>query len=349
MNTLATHVRIASLAALLLAFSELAIAQVRNERVSIPPAQMAAIEAAGAKVEIDLGESTPQPRSSAEIFTPLTSPIAANTPRSQGREPVKGRASTKGATAAGVSAATPGSDNTRRVEFNRRPIPVALQIGKERLVTFPGPVLLHVQPGLENLVRLQTIGRTVYVTALAPFDSPLRIVAEDLERDSRMYPVDLVARQGTVVAADEIEIHGTAASSPAATGAPGPAPRADTAEAPDMVALTRHASQALYAPTRLLPASAAIRQVPVTLAPVPGLYRGAQLITTPIAAWRSGNLYVTAVRFTNQGAPLELAMDDLRGQWLAATAQHNRLGAKGAESDTTAVYLVCDKPFEACR
>lgn len=347
MNTLATHVRIASLAALLLAFSELAIAQIRNERVSIPPAQLAAIEAAGAKVEIDLGESTPQPRSAPEISAPLAAPIAANTPRPQ--EPAKGRVSAKAPTAAGVPAAVSASDNTRRVEFNRRPIPVALQLGRERLVTFPGPVLLHVQPGLENMVRLQTIGRTVYVTALATFDSPLRIVAEDLERDSRMYPVDLLARKGTVVAADEIEIHGVAAPSPAATGTPSSAPRAESAEAPDMVALTRHASLMLYAPTRLLPASASIRQVPVTLAPVPGLYRGAQLITTPIAAWRSGNLYVTAVRFTNQGAPLELAMDELRGQWLAATAQHNRLGAKGAESDTTAVYLVCDKPFEACR
>ena len=99
-----------------------------------------------------------------------------------------------------------------------------------------------------------------------------------------------------------------------------------------------------------MPASTSIRQVPVKQSPAAGLYRGSQLITAPIAAWRAGGLFVTAVKVTNtSAAPLELDLDQVRGHWLAATAQHNRLGACGTEADTTAIYLVCDKPFGACR
>ena len=69
-----------------------------------------------------------------------------------------------------------------------------------------------------------------------------------------------------------------------------------------------------------------------------------------IGAWRSGQLYVTAVRFTNQGTnPLDIDLQEMRGQWLAATAQHTRLLAAGSPWATTTVYLVCDRPFDACR
>jgi len=46
---------------------------------------------------------------------------------------------------------------------------------------------------------------------------------------------------------------------------------------------------------------------------------------------------------------VELQMHELRGQWLAATPQHGRLGPAGSETDTTAVYLVCAQPFASCR
>jgi len=295
------------------------------------------------KVEIDLGEpvvsDTPS-RADPGIDRQAEAPASTSKPRV-----AKLQASAKATTARDADPApSKSSPGVQHVEFNRRPIPVPLQVGRERLITFPGPVVLRVPSGFEATLSLQTIGRTVYAKALAPFET-IRIVAEDLERDARQYPIDLSGRAGVVVATDEVEIH-------IASSGDVDASQSTKGEGPqnaDMVALTRHASLALYAPTRLIPASPVIRQVPVAQKPVPDLYRGAQVITTPIAAWRSGGLYVTAVKFVNQGQAFDLDLDQLRGQWLAATAQHNRLGPNGAETDTTAVYLVCDKPFEACR
>lgn len=232
-----------------------------------------------------------------------------------------------------------------RVEFDRRPVRVALEIGREQMITFRGPVLFHVPKEAEGLIRVQTIGRTAFVTAVAPVD--VRVIAEDIEIDRLQIPVDLVAQPETKASSDELEVfvkgqRGDKETGFAAADAPATAP-------PDMAALTRYAAQMLYAPRRLMPAAAGIRQVPVSTAPVPGLYRSTSVVTTPIAAWRAGNLYVTAVRFTNRSSQADIDLDGLRGHWLAATAQHNRLGASGQESDTTAVYLICDKPFEACR
>lgn len=237
------------------------------------------------------------------------------------------------------------TSGTERVVFNRRPIKVNLEIGKERMITFPGSIAIHAPEGHDSQVGIQTIERTAYITANESLTG-LRVIAEDLDT-GRMIPVDLVASVGGKVITDDLEIYlvgategGNQATAVSATGE----------ASADMVVLTRYASRALYAPKRLVSADPTIRPVNVKAAPTPGLYRGARIQTTPIAQWRSGNLYVTAVRFTNQEAtPVDLSMDDIRGNWLAATPQHARLLASGNEADTTAVYLVCDRPFEACR
>lgn len=82
---------------------------------------------------------------------------------------------------------------------------------------------------------------------------------------------------------------------------------------------------------------------------VPGLLRGVHVETTPLGQWRSANLFVTAVRITNLSKfALEIPLESLRGRWIAATAQHGRIGPAGTDTDTTALYLVCERSFESC-
>jgi integrating conjugative element protein (TIGR03749 family) len=116
-----------------------------------------------------------------------------------------------------------------------------------------------------------------------------------------------------------------------------------------MVELTRFASRMLYAPRRLAVGQPGISQVQVSHRPVLGLVRGALVETVPMGQWRSAGLYVTAVRITNKSSqPLDIPLDNLRGKWLAVTAQQGRLGAAGSEADTSALYLICDRAFDAC-
>ncbi|GKT25052.1 TIGR03749 family integrating conjugative element protein [Acidovorax sp. SUPP3334] len=245
-----------------------------------------------------------------------------------------------------------------RAVFERAPIAVPLPVGRERLITLPAPAALHVPRDMESVARLEVIDRTLYATALVPFTT-LRIVAE-LVDSGQQIPMDLVAGESTASATSELEVFvvepgksgPTALAASAASGA-SPATATKEAEpeqpAADMVQLTRYAARMLYAPRRLGYDLPGVRQVEVATKPVSGLLRGAQVEAAPLGQWRSGNLYVTAVRVTNRARiPLELPLEDIRGRWISATAQHGRIGPAGSDWDTTALYLVCERAFEAC-
>ncbi|RMX08854.1 TIGR03749 family integrating conjugative element protein [Corticibacter populi] len=295
----------------------------------------------------DLGERpdlAPDPVVQAEVFQQLD--VAANPSGAD-----VGIAARAVREAQSKRAATPARASTERVVFNRRPIGVALPVGHERLITLPSPAVLHVPGDIEVAVRLESIGRTVYARALRPF-APLRIIAELIETGEQV-PLDLVANEGTVTASEELEVflgERVLADRKSEPTVSTEHQDQEQQQAADMVQLTRHAARALYAPKRLAYGTAGVSQVKLDTTPVNGLIRGALVETTPIGQWRSGNLWVTAVVVRNLAkSPLEIPLEALRGQWLAATAQHGRIGPAGSERDTTAIYLVCQRPFESCR
>ena len=248
----------------------------------------------------------------------------------------------------------PSTGPVERAVFAREPVRVQLQVGRERLITLPADALLHVPGDMETVARLQSIGGTIYVTALVPFTA-IRIVAE-LVDSGQQIPFDLIAQQSTKedgelqVAVMEPPTVPNPMAAGAAGGAVGGASAAAAPEpAADMVQLTRHAARQLYAPRRLAVGMPGVSQVAVDFAPVPGLMRGVSVVAQPVGQWKSGNLYVTAVRITNQSRfALELPLESIRGRWISATAQHGRIGAAGTDTDTTALYLVCDRTFAAC-
>ena len=255
---------------------------------------------------------------------------------------------------------------TERAVFERAPVAVPLPVGAERLITLPAPAALHVPSDMDKVARLEVIDRTIYATAKVPF-TPLRVIAELIDSGQQI-PLDLVADAGTAGARSELEVFvvepaRAKGSGPAAQAAAGAASASaagvaeDTlsgqmAEAPpsDMVQLTRYAARQLYAPKRLATPISGVQQVDVASEPLQDLFRGAHVLATPVGQWRSGQLYVTAVLVKNRSRfALEVPLEQVRGKWIAATAQHGRIGPAGTETDTTAVYLVCDRRFEACR
>lgn len=245
----------------------------------------------------------------------------------------------------------PATGPIERAVFAREPVRVPLQVGRERLITLPSEALLHVPEDMQAVARLESIGGTIYVTALVPF-TPIRIVAE-LVDSGQQIPIDLVAGKSSK---DDGELQVAVLEPPtvpnpmAAGGAVAPSGSAAPAEpVADMVQLTRHAARQLYAPKRLAAGTPGVSQVAVDFAPIAGLLRGANVLAQPLGQWKSGNLFVTAVRITNQSRfALELPLESVRGRWISATAQHGRIGAAGTDTDTTALYLVCDRSFAAC-
>ena len=231
---------------------------------------------------------------------------------------------------------------TERILWTKTPIAVTLTVGEERLVHFSDSVSVGVPQILAPLLRSQSINGTLYLMAQAPFDATRVMVRSD--NDGPLYVLDISAQapDPAIPARPAVQI---LVANPA-TDEPATDSSAVAAAQWGYVALTRFAAQQLYAPARLLRVTPGIVRVPVTQAPV-DLVRGGQVEAVPVAAWRAGLHTVTAVRLQNKSLePVVLDPRELRGPWLTATFQHNRLLPAGSDADATAVYLISTRPFD---
>ncbi|WP_019700264.1 TIGR03749 family integrating conjugative element protein [Paracidovorax oryzae] len=342
------------------ASSQLHAQQVEPLNVGAPPPDLInsgrpATQATAPVEAVDLGQA---PATAAKPARPAQNTVAGMSlpaPLAGAGGPSIARAAAARATLRSVGPAPltgTASAPAERAVFAREPVRVNLTVGQERLVTLPADALLHVPSDIEAVARVESIGGTLYVTALVPF-TPIRIVAE-LVDSGQQIPLDLVATKpsGAGAAGGELQVSvvepGTVAQPTAVDGAAA-GPRAAAGPEVDMVQLTRYAARQLYAPRRLASPIAGVSQVAVTGDELPGLVRGAAVQAVPVGQWRAGGLTVTAVRITNRSRfALEVPLESLRGRWLAATAQHGRIGPAGSDTDTTAIYLVCERAFESC-
>tara|TARA_R110002110_G_scaffold12718_3_gene60844 strand:+ start:1972 stop:2781 length:810 start_codon:yes stop_codon:yes gene_type:complete len=234
------------------------------------------------------------------------------------------------------------SNGPERVVWSKSPIVIPLVVGEERLVHFPDSVSIGLPQTLTPLLRTQSINGTVYLLARQSFE-PTRVMARS-ETDGPMYVLDISAAPGEAEGRSLPDMQ-ILLETPQDTGA-AKSKYGTRSRSWGYAALTRYAAQQLYAPTRLIPRQSGVVPMPVNGKPVDLVY-GAKVEAVPVAAWKVGLRYVTAVKLTNRTqTAVVLDPRELRGSWLAATFQHNRLLPAGNEADTTAVYLVSDRPFD---
>ena len=249
----------------------------------------------------------------------------------------------------------PVGDPPERLAWARVPLAITLPVGRERLVGFPVPVKVGLPLDLcPDRLRTQIVGGTVYWTALQAFKAQ-RIQVQAVD-SGNIYLVDLAASQGAP-ALPPLEIAlPEAGATPGLIGAALPAagsgapgllpPEPPKPKEQDYGTLIRVAAQHLYGPARLRQVPEGVQRAPAGGDPSPLLVRGFAVDATPLAAWRSGSLYVTAVKLRNRtGEPVELDPRRLRGQWLAAAFQFGRLAPRGDLRYTSAVYLVSSQPY----
>lgn len=243
------------------------------------------------------------------------------------------------------------SNVPERVVWNKAPIAIPLVVGEERLVHFPDSVSIGLPQSLTPLLRSQSINGTLYLLARQAFE-PTRVMVRS-ETDGPIYVLDISAAPGGVDSGSlpDVQVLLQASQKPPQELSEDAGADQSTSDKQSQslgyAALTRYAAQQLYAPTRLIPQQPGVVAIPVNPEPV-DLVVGGKIEAVPVAAWKAGLRYVTAVKLINRAqSPVVLDPRELRGSWLAATFQHNRLLPAGSEADTTAVYLVSDRRFDA--
>ena len=244
----------------------------------------------------------------------------------------------------------PATDTVEQQVWRGTPIRVDLRLNTERTVRLPGATQLRSGllggpvPGL----RVQALGDHLYLKAEQPFAATRLIVQPDAGQSILL---DLAA-DGRFPVGAPLEVLTNPVPAQAAAAEPASLTPQKTDRPVGYVALVRHAAQSLYAPTRLIPRSAAIARAPLPFHGAIDLVRGAHIEALPVAAWRAngprGPLWLVAIKLRNTlTRPVTLDPRDLRGQWRVASFQHARLGAAGDPTDTTTVYLVADQRPEA--
>ncbi|HAE7081052.1 TPA_asm: TIGR03749 family integrating conjugative element protein [Salmonella enterica subsp. salamae serovar 42:z:1,5] len=222
------------------------------------------------------------------------------------------------------------------VKWERIPLPVALNIGQERIVFVDRNVRVGYPAALEGKLRIQSSNGTLYLLASQPF-AATRLQLQDTE-NGELILLDVSASKSELIR-EPMRIVREEKKTPDAKPDTTPEPLPST---PLPVALTRYAAQMLYAPLR-------------TVEPLPGVQpegvRLAKTLTTllptlpvnamPIGGWRLDPYHLAAIRLQNKSATrLELDPRQLQGQFYAASFQHRWLGPAGSAEDTTVLYLI---------
>lgn len=242
------------------------------------------------------------------------------------------------------------ADASERVLWDKRPINVHLQVGNERIIHFPDDVRYWLPDTVKRHVSVLAANGVLYIRAMEPFPTT-RLRIQGLN-DQQVYLLDITASEVAAVS-DELIVmtkKNTRNRSKEAT--------AYRTTEDWRIRLTRYAAQQLYAPERLVDGDSAIKRIPVESKTSVPLIRGGLIEAVPIASWQGHGLTVTAVRVRNlsrQSLQLQFERSDslqaldlsylVRGDWLTATLQHDRLGAMGDETDTTTLYLVSNRSF----
>ena len=248
------------------------------------------------------------------------------------------------------ASATVIADTPERVLWDKRPISVHLQVGHERIIHFPDDVRYWLPDTVKRHVSVLAANGVFYIRAMEPFPTT-RIRIQGLN-DQQIYLLDITASEAAAVSNELIVMtkENTRNRSREAT--------AYKTTEDWRIRLTRYAAQQLYAPERLVDGDSAIKRIPVESKMSVPLIRGGLIEAVPIASWQGHGLTVTAVRVRNlsrQSLQLQFDRSDfqqaldlsylMRGDWLTATLQHDRLGAMGDETDTTTLYLVSNRSF----
>ncbi len=224
------------------------------------------------------------------------------------------------------------------MRWERLPLAVPLVIGQERVVFVDEAVRVGLPSTLSGKLRVQSTGGTLYLRAseaIAPSRLQLQSVAtgEIILLDIAANPGDQPLEPVRILQSAQAQVTET-------EGESNTLPSAERTPIP--VALTRYAAQSLYAPLRTVESLPGVRRMPLKRrTALPTLLPSENVSSTPIAAWRLGDYWVTAVKLRNRGAEtVQLDPRRLQAQLFAASFQHAFLGPVGSAEDTTVAYLI---------
>lgn len=241
---------------------------------------------------------------------------------------------------------------TEILEWKRKPLVITLPINQEKIVEFNRNVRVGLTPDLANpeVLRLESTGGALYLKAYKVFPTE-RIRVQDLAT-GEMILIDLSAsKDGSseivkVVSPDSLSEASPAKASRKTSESTAPTGRKEASQLvgrpPLPIVLTRYAAQSLYSPLRAIEPIPGMRRIPMKIARQLPVMPSLPVSVKPLAAWKLGDLSVTALEVRNMD---NLRAFDLDPRWLqidvlTASFMHRTLGKAGSIEDSTTLFVV---------
>ncbi len=245
----------------------------------------------------------------------------------------------------------------KRIIYTGNPLKITLGVGEdqERRITFPDSKLVwgDISDKLKNegLLKVEIVNNNVYLTAIKPFKSTRNIFGK--EGSSDVYLLDIkavpqkVGNQRLIIVKGE-DRYAVADKDKKVVPETVIAALKQGAKTPTIgfTTLFKFAAREVYAPQRLRGDVSGIYRESVNEKNIFHLLRDNQVLTTPVAAWRSGPLHITALSVRNMtDHSLTLDPRNIRGTWKAALFHYPRITANGSPQDNTTLYLISKASF----
>lgn len=228
-----------------------------------------------------------------------------------------------------------------KVVWDKTPIKVILKPNTEKMVVFPSSsVRAKIPAAIASSLSTLSVNGVIYWEASEEFTDKRILVQDVATQKTIVIHLSSNEQQGTD---EQVTVLFSEAKTESSTSA---SHEKQESTRHGYETLTRVAAQHLYAPERLIHVPEGMHRINVAQESDTHLIRGHITEMTPIISFSNAGLYITAVKLVNkQKEKAILDPRDIRGKWLAATFQHATLGAAGEITDTTAVYLISDRPF----
>lgn len=244
------------------------------------------------------------------------------------------------------------AQSAQRIVYMGDPLKITLGVGEERRLTFPDTKLVwaDVKDKLKPKLDVQIVGKNVYFKAKDQFKSTRIIVGEDGGNNVYLLDVMATAQKGgnkrvvIVVGEDRFAVADKDRQViPESVIAP---LQRKSSPGAGFKTLLQFAVREVYAPERLRSKTVGVHREFINKRPTYHLYRGNEINTHPVVAWRSGGLHVSAIKVQNRTKKY-LSLDPrlLRGKWKSALFYHTQLAPNGSPQDTSTLFLVSDSAY----
>lgn len=235
---------------------------------------------------------------------------------------------------------------TQVLVWNKKPLELRLEVGKERIVEFEDNIILGFPQKVKSRMRISSAAGVAYLTPVTPF--PKTRVQIKLASSNEVIFVDMFAVDSedsqpleSVKVISNEEQQENEANEQALF---------ESTDGVTLKQLVQYATHAYFAPPRLRDSSLAIRISDVTK-PVDlrllfqgssaGLYE-----LKPLKNFQTTEYNLTTILLTNRTQHQQkIIYSDITGEYETVSSQHLTVGPKASATQSTVLYLVTKQPL----